>query len=246
MRTYDKSRTILLVLLMLGRLVFLSLHFLPVRVLSLGVAEIVFSFPALRRGSGGVGAARRTGVESDSFRWGSPLERGGGAGSRLGTVLVRATRRVVTTGEFTWGRERSELSMDFLRPMFRDRDVGLDCVGLWTGGSSINPSSSLGKVGEGAETTDIALSHRSTNFPRSWFSFTKRPIFSLRLGISNMDRGVEWSANWEANMEGSAMLERMLSIATSSSGSGGEACSGIVSWSDTMQSVRFMWYLRGS
>ena len=140
-------------------------------------------------------------------------------------------------------RERSELSMD------RRLSIRLTLAGFCrvagegtNATSSEKGSSNRGKVGEGADTTDIELSHRSTNLPA--FSLTKQPRPSFTLGISYMDRGTDSDTSGRKGA-GSDMFNRMLSIVSSSSVSSGSN-SLAVSWSDTMQIVRFIWCFLGS
>ena len=238
---------------MLGSEFFLSLHSLPERAIlgaPIGLVDnLVFRTPSrdvtprddvIPR----VVTSLEFRTTSDDFRVLSPLLRARVESGilLLGRVPDRETRRVlVMTGEFVWVRERRELSIE------RRLSIRLTAAGFWqaTGGgtnatSSEKGSSSRGKVGEGAETTDMELSHRSTNRP----VFSLQLLISFRLGISNMDRGTESDTTGIIGA-GSDMFNRMLSIVSSISVSSGST-SFAVSWSETIQIVRFIWCFLGS
>ena len=189
---------------MLGSDVFLSLHCLPDRVI------LVFAIGsvAARTRSASVGIrALRSG--SDEILRASDED----CAVRLSLgVLVRVFRRTGddTTGECVCARDSRELSMERRRSSFRARASGLPGGGGEDVGTISISSTNIshGRVGEGADTTDITLSERSTKRPE-----LSTARISLRLGISNMERGAA------SRMGGrglcSVMLVRMLSIASS-------------------------------
>lgn len=239
---------------MLGSEFFRSLHSLPDRVI-LGALIWFVVYLEFRTPSRDVTPrddVTPRGATSPEFRTTSPED------FRALSVLVREVVRspillfgidtgretrlvLVITGEFECGRERRELSMERRRSIRRTlADFWLwEREGERKETSSEKGSSRRGKVGEGADTTDMELSHRSTNRP----AFSLQLRISLRLGMSNMDRGT--GSDEKGMGEGSDMLRRIVSIVSSISVCSG-SCSFIVSWSDTMQIVRFIWCFLGS